>query len=213
MPQETITSRFLDKNEKPLFRSLDELKKIFNSNPDIPPEFQNLTSWNHGPFHSDIILRINTSEEDFFDFRIMRLALETFVLMQSDKFHKMLNNGQVGVLIETLSQNRKAKMEIVLLNVLEPTLDVELVVSFPNNILDSLFSALIGEFKGNQASIEQILQMPEDNLYRIAQMCKTYRTPPSEYFIPGVTCILTRWVIDSNLVKISMRREGKEIPV
>ena len=215
MPKETITSRFLDQNEKPNFRTLDELKRIFNSNPDIPTEFEQLNSWSSVGFYSDTVLRINISHSDvdFVDFRIMQLPLGTFLMTQPDEIREMLHNGQVSLLIETLSQDKKSKAEIVLLNVLETALDVELVASLPETILDCLFGAIIGELKENQAVIEQILQMPKDQLYEIAQMCKTYRTPPSEYFIPGVTCTLTRWIINSSITKISMKREGKEFPI
>lgn len=213
MSQEILTSRFLKKHEMPNFRSLNELKAIFKNSPIIPDDFQQLHPLNNSGFNNDLIIRIDISKGNFIDFRIMQLVLGTFWLLQPPKICDMLNNGQIDLLIKTLSQDRKSKLEIVLSNVLEPTLDVELVISFPGSILDCLFNAIISGLKDNQAAIEQILQMPEDQLYEVAQIGKEYRTPPSEMLIQGVTCSLTRWVIDSNILKIVRKREGRELPL
>ena len=212
MEQKMVTSRFLNQSEKPQFRTLDELKVIFKSSSDIPDELLQLDTWAPMNVKYNMFIRINIDKESFVDFRIKQLDLMTFLMIQSAEAYDMLNKGRVEMLIETLSKNRKSKAHIVLLNVLKPILDIELVASLPEDVLDCLFFAHISDLNENKSTVEQILRLPEDRLYEVGRMGITGKTRPSDMFIPGVTCTLTKWAIDNSIFKIVWRREGREIP-
>ena len=214
MSQETITSRFLNQDETPEFRSLYELKEIFNSSSDIPAEFQELRSYpnNNNIFHSDLVVRININAEEFFDFKIKRLDYGTFMLVAPDGAYDMIKNGQIELLVETLSQDRKIKLDIILSSVLLPFVDVELVASLPAEMVECLYNAIAGELKENQSLLIHILQMPEDELYRIDLLSRASRTRPSALLAPNLTCHVTPVIIDLTVARIGGQREGRELP-
>lgn len=214
MLQETITSRFLNQDETPEFRSLYELKEIFKSSSDIPAELQQLRSYpnNHNIFRSELVVRININAEDFFDFSIKRLDYGTFLLVAPDEAYDMIKNGQIELLVETLSQDRKIKLDIILSSVLLPYLDVELVASLPAEMVECLYNAIAGGLKENQSLLTRIQQMPEDDLYRIYVLAQKSGTRPSEMLAPNLTCHVTPTIIDLKVMRIAMRREGRVLP-
>lgn len=209
--QDSAMSRFLDKDETPQFRSLGELKEIFKSDTFTHDKIPHIRSPGNlkAIFRSTMVIRINLSEEKFIDFGIKRADPGSLLMVQPEIFH-MLFEGQTEKIIKRLSQDTQAKQQLVLANVIEPGLDIELVQSLPDEVLEILYNAVAGGLQENQSLLSRIKELDADELYRVYQVARAFKTSPCERLAPGLECPITRCAIDLFVFKIGSDREAED---
>ena len=206
--QDSAMSRFLDKDETPQFRSLGELKEIFKSDTFTPDNIPHIRSPGNlkAIFKSTMVIRISLSEEKFIDFGIKRADPGSLLMVQPEIFH-MLFEDQTEKIIKRFSQDTQAKQQLVLANVIEPGLDIELVQSLPDEVLEILYNAVAGELQENQSLLSRIKELDADELYQAHQLARTFKTSPCDMLAPGLECPITRFAIDIFVFRIGSNRE------
>ena len=140
---------------QPNFKSLGELKTIFQSN---------------------LIVRIHLDGFDEpVDFRIKKADPITLMLAQKsllvllnqalgddeslfdaenppdeDELMRRLDPTQMDQLMDATAKSQETKFDIILANVLEPELDREFLETIPPEVIETLYNAIAGNIQGGQ---------------------------------------------------------------